>query len=34
MNINWNKMVPELTVADFGKSLDFYVKIIGFKIIN
>ena len=27
-------MVPELTVADFGKSLDFYVKIIGFKIIN
>ncbi len=29
---HWNQMVPELTVTDFNKSLDFYTKILGFKV--
>ncbi len=28
----WNQMVPELTVTDFNKSLDFYTNILGFKV--
>ena len=31
---NWNKMVPELTCSDFKKSLNFYVNVIGFEIVN
>jgi catechol 2,3-dioxygenase-like lactoylglutathione lyase family enzyme len=30
--MKFNKLIPEFTVADFQKSLDFYIKIIGFKI--
>jgi len=29
---HWNQMVPELTVTDFSRSLDFYTKILGFKV--
>jgi catechol 2,3-dioxygenase-like lactoylglutathione lyase family enzyme len=28
----WNPMVPELTVSDYAKSLEFYTNILGFKI--
>ena len=28
----FNKLIPELDVADFQKSLDFYTRILGFKI--
>lgn len=28
----WNKMVPELTVTDFSRSLDFYQRILGFRL--
>ncbi|EPU9477419.1 bleomycin resistance protein [Vibrio vulnificus] len=30
----WNPMVPELSVSNFANSIDFYCKIIGFKIRN
>jgi len=30
--MRFNKLVPELSVSDFRKSLDFYTKILGFKI--
>ncbi len=30
--MKFNKLVPELSVSNFGKSMDFYTKIIGFKI--
>lgn len=30
--IYWNKMVPELTVADFIASLNFYTRVLGFSV--
>ncbi|GHF92588.1 hypothetical protein GCM10017783_00460 [Deinococcus piscis] len=27
---HWNPLVPELTVQDFGRSLDFYTRLLGF----
>jgi catechol 2,3-dioxygenase-like lactoylglutathione lyase family enzyme len=30
--MKFNKLVPELSVTDFEKSLDFYSKLIGFKV--
>ena len=30
--MEWNKMVPELTVFDLEKSLKFYTEILGFEI--
>ena len=30
--MKFNKLIPELSVSDFGKSLKFYTKILGFKI--
>jgi catechol 2,3-dioxygenase-like lactoylglutathione lyase family enzyme len=30
--IEWNKMVPELTVFDFAKSLKFYTEVLGFNV--
>jgi catechol 2,3-dioxygenase-like lactoylglutathione lyase family enzyme len=30
--MEWNKMVPELTVFDFEKSLTFYTEVLGFNI--
>ena len=30
--MEFNKLIPELDVADFEKSLDFYTRILGFKI--
>ena len=27
----WQKLVPELAVSDFGKSLTFYTTVLGFK---
>jgi len=30
--MKYNKLVPELSVSDFEKSLEFYTKILGFKI--
>ena len=30
--MKFNKLIPEISVSDFKKSLDFYVKILGFKI--
>jgi len=30
--LHWNQMVPELTVTNFNKSLDFYTKVLGFKV--
>ena len=30
--MNFNKLIPELSVSDFEKSLKFYIKILGFKI--
>jgi len=32
MDISHNQLVPELYVVDFKKSLDFYVRILGFSI--
>ncbi|MCT8348722.1 VOC family protein [Photorhabdus temperata] len=29
----WNRMVPELTVTDFSRSLDFYQRILGFQLL-
>ncbi len=34
MSEYWNPMVPELTVTDFQKSLDFYTNVLGFTIRN
>lgn len=34
MSEYWNVMVPELTVSDFQKSLDFYTKYLGFTVRN
>ena len=31
MNITWQKMVPELYVSDFSKSLEFYTNVLGFQ---
>jgi catechol 2,3-dioxygenase-like lactoylglutathione lyase family enzyme len=31
-SMEWNKMVPELTVFDVKKSLEFYTRVLGFKI--
>ena len=30
--MEWSKLVPELTVFDFKKSLEFYTEILGFKL--
>ena len=30
--MKFNKLIPELSVSDFDKSLDFYTKILGFSI--
>lgn len=30
--MEFNKLVPELTVSDFSRSLDFYVRVLGFKV--
>ena len=30
--MQFNKLIPELSVSDFEKSLGFYIKIIGFKL--
>jgi catechol 2,3-dioxygenase-like lactoylglutathione lyase family enzyme len=30
--MRFNKLIPELSVSDFEKSLDFYTKILGFKV--
>jgi catechol 2,3-dioxygenase-like lactoylglutathione lyase family enzyme len=30
--MEWSKLVPELTVFDFEKSLEFYTKILGFEV--
>jgi catechol 2,3-dioxygenase-like lactoylglutathione lyase family enzyme len=30
--MNWSKMVPELTVFDFEKSLKFYTEVLGFSV--
>lgn len=29
---SWNPLVPELTVQDFGRSLDFYTRVLGFSV--
>lgn len=31
--MNLNKLVPELTVSDFAVSLEFYTKLLGFKVL-
>ena len=33
MNITWQKMVPELYVSDFSKSLGFYTEVLGFSVL-
>ncbi len=33
MAITWQKMVPEIDVSDFAVSLDFYTRILGFKVL-
>ena len=30
----WNKMVPELTVENFDASLDFYTRVLGFRVVH
>ena len=30
--VNHNKLIPELSVKDYNKSIEFYVKILGFEI--
>jgi catechol 2,3-dioxygenase-like lactoylglutathione lyase family enzyme len=32
MNLAYNQLVPELSVSDFRKSLDFYTRILGFSV--
>jgi catechol 2,3-dioxygenase-like lactoylglutathione lyase family enzyme len=31
--MRFNKLVPELAVSDFGKSLEFYTKALGFRVL-
>lgn len=31
--MNWNQMIPELDVFDLDKSLEFYIKYVGFEIV-
>jgi hypothetical protein len=31
--MNWQKLVPELTVSDFASSLDFYTTLLGFDVL-
>lgn len=31
--MNWNKLVPELTVSNFALSLGFYTELLGFKVL-
>lgn len=31
-SITWQKMVPEIDVSDFAVSLDFYTRVLGFKV--
>lgn len=31
-DLYWNRLVPELVVSDFAKSLDFYTRLLGFSI--
>ena len=33
MAITWQKMVPEIDVSDFAASLDFYTRVLGFKVL-
>lgn len=33
MAITWQKMVPEIDVSDFAVSLDFYTRVLGFKVL-
>ncbi len=33
MAITWQKMVPEIDVSDFALSLDFYTRVLGFKVL-
>lgn len=33
MVITWQKMVPKIDVSDFGASLDFYTRVLGFKVL-
>ena len=30
--MNFNKLIPELSVRDIAKSIDFYTKVLGFKV--
>lgn len=30
--MKFNKLIPELAVADLGRSLEFYAKVLGFKV--
>lgn len=30
--MEYNRLIPELTVSDFSRSLDFYTKVLGFKV--
>ena len=30
--MKFNKLIPELSVPDFEKSLEFYTKVLGFKV--
>ena len=30
--MEWNKLVPELTVSNFRKSLEFYTQVLGFNL--
>jgi catechol 2,3-dioxygenase-like lactoylglutathione lyase family enzyme len=30
--MEWSKLVPELTVSDFGASLEFYTQVLGFNL--
>jgi catechol 2,3-dioxygenase-like lactoylglutathione lyase family enzyme len=32
MEVYWNPMVPELSVSNFAKSLNFYCEVLGFKV--
>lgn len=33
-DIYWNPMVPELSVSEFSRSLDFYCRLLGFTIVH
>ncbi|MCL2721963.1 MAG: VOC family protein, partial [Treponema sp.] len=30
--VNYNKIIPELSVNNFDKSMEFYIKLLGFEI--